>query len=532
MNGVRFVFGGLMSQAAERLNVAIGAVPDLSSPSGNKWDPVYSVFADLLGLSKEQTYITYINKAANAQVRISKQMPTERPVRVALGICGTGGDWTSRSYEAQATRAIKSRRSLNCVIFLWSSSVSGAAVWDARVAFHRAGAPEAALVSAIWPEIQLVEVTGASATGQRDTIVDMDFTAAVINLLRRSKNVVLEGVPGTGKSFAVNDIVRRWTELTGRALAEPSVVVLHPSSSYEDLVEGLRPSSDSKWSDFTEYGGIATTNSGFVPQLGRFAASAARAAAEPERDHLLVLDELNRANVPRALGELLLVMEGSKRATHIGGSWSAPVDGVVRLTYTGTRFWVPDNLFILATMNTTDRSVAPLDAALRRRFVFKRLEPLSEDQLRHALPELEEDEQTMFDLVLEVWSAVNDDLLRPVIGPDAVLGHSFLFGLHSALSDTESSVDEVVDSFLRYTYLPQLIDAITTNGREAEVFDPSWARLDESSVAALVTLDALLELFGMRIALEGEGLSRRLSVVARGDKTVSDGDFPVVADEE
>jgi MoxR-like ATPase len=514
-----------MSQGAESLSKVIAGVPDLSSPNGSKWDPVYPVVEELFGLTKDQTYLTFINKATNTQVRISKQMPTERPVKVAVGVCGKFGDWTSRSYAAQCSRAIQSRKTLNCIVLLWKDPKSSDSLWEGRLAFHRAGAPEAAVIKALWPDVQLVEVVAAPAT-HRDAIVDADFTRTVVQLLRSRKNVVLEGVPGTGKSFAINDIVERWESIAGRALAEPTIVVLHPSSSYEDLVEGLRPKSSTFNGDFTKYDEGSKGDTGFAAQLGRFAQAAAAAAADPDRDHLLVLDELNRANVPRAFGELLLVMESTKRAVHRDDAWSAPADGVVRLTYTGTRFWVPENLHVLATMNTTDRSVAPLDAALRRRFVFKRLEPLSEVQLRGSLDELDDEPQTLFDLVVDAWSALNDDLLRPVIGPDAVLGHSYLYELHRSLvAAPDGTAQETCEAFLRYTLLPQLIDSITTNGREAEIFDPSWARLDSAANAALALLDALLESFGMRVALEGEGLSRRLSVIGRPSEQTS-GDDP------
>jgi len=388
-----------MSQGAERLSRAIEGVADLSAKNGSKWGPVYEVVEELFDLPRREAYLTYISKASNAQVRIPKQIARDEEVKVVLGVCGIYGDWTSKSYENQCERTIKSWDALNCIVLLWKDPKSDTSQWEGRLAFHRTGAPEVAVVQALWPAIQLKEVVDAPAT-RREAIVDGDFTESVVGLLRANKNVVLEGVPGTGKSFAINDVVERWESITGRALAEPTIVVLHPSSSYEDLVEGLRPKSAAFDGDFTSYEVRTEGDTGFVPQLGRFALAAAAAAADPARDHLLVLDELNRANVPRALGELLLVMESTKRAVYRDGEWSRPADGVVHLTYTGTRFWVPENLHVLATMNTTDRSVAPLDAALRRRFVFKRLEPLNEDQLRRSLRELGDESQGYFDSVV------------------------------------------------------------------------------------------------------------------------------------
>ena len=89
-----------------------------------------------------------------------------------------------------------------------------------------------------------------------------------------------------------------------------------------------------------------------------FARTALQAQAAPDIDHLLVLDEINRANVPKVFGDLLLVLEYDKRATFTGDTWETRPDGEAVLHQSGVRFWVPDNLYVLGTMNTSDRSVS------------------------------------------------------------------------------------------------------------------------------------------------------------------------------
>ena len=534
-----------MTQDSDVLNQAISAIPDLSANNKAKFDNLYQQVTTIFGLKAEEVYLTYINKPGNSQVRIMKQMPADKPVRLAIGLCGTPRKQPqSKSYANQAERVLTARPDLNCVVYMWTTPGANSPYWAAEVAYHRPNSAEAQQAKTIWPNLTLKQVTGRpTAQSAPNTSANLaastpashnapsirtDLSDLVVNLLYANKNVVLEGVPGTGKSFALSEIVTRWREITGRELAEPTVVVLHPSSSYEDLVEGLRPKSHAVHQDFTEYSTDGSSDGRFVPQLGRFAQAAADAAADPERDHLLVMDELNRANVPRALGELLLVLESTKRACWRDGDWRQPVDGAVRLTYTGTRFWIPDNLHVLATMNTADRSVAPLDAALRRRFVFKRVEPMSASRISDALAGLSGESQELFESVVNAWDALNSDLLRPVIGPDAVLGHSYLFELHRALSASAGTAMTTTETFLRYTLLPQLFDAVTANGREAEIFDASWSTLDSSGSAAVTTLGTLLERFDMRIVLEGEGLSRRLSIVPVGgsadDTSNSDSD--------
>jgi 5-methylcytosine-specific restriction endonuclease McrBC GTP-binding regulatory subunit McrB len=499
---------------AATLSESIEAIADLSAPTSSKWNSFYDVASALFGITINQTYVTYINQAANTQVRINKQMPNDREVKVAFGVCGSP-DWDSKSYEKQAIRSIKDRKSLNCVIFMWRQSEEAESQWQARKCFCRMGSAEGDLAKSLWPGIEIVEVeTGKNQSPKSHSNPGQgDFAEQVIRLLQWNKNVVLEGVPGTGKSFAINGVVAAWKSVTGRPISEVTVVVLHPSTAYEDLVEGLRPDVDMPEGDFLEYPIESTVDSSFKPRLGRLAEAALRAASMPDSDHLVVLDELNRANVPRALGELMLVMESTKRAKRVNDEWVPATDGLVRLTYSGVKFWLPDNLYILATMNTSDRSVAPLDTALRRRFVFKRLEPMSSLDLSSNLAQLDGDAKDVFANLTTLWETVNDSLLRLLIGPDAVLGHSYLFGLHEALvRSTSGSERETGAAFLRYIYLPQLIDVVTANGREVEVFGSEIDLLTEDQSEAMDYLKVTLLEFGLQVHLQGEGLSRRIVI--------------------
>jgi len=363
----------------------------------------------------------------------------------------------------------------------------------------------------VWPTINVHEYAMVWGAGPSESAYQ-ELTAAnsapLIHLLSRRKNIVLEGVPGTGKSFAVNAIERDWETCTGRPLAPPHVIVLHPSSAYEDLVEGLRPghapSSDADYIAYPE----SETDTAFHPRLGRFAELCRLAAQRPDTDFLLVLDELNRANVPKALGELMLVIDRSKRAIWQAGKWLAPMDGVCLLSYTGVRFWVPDNVHVLGTMNTTDRSIAPLDVALRRRFDFVRLEPMSAQSLQELF-EADGGHDGFVLEVLDVWHELNEGVLRPLIGPDAVLGHSYLFELRTVLHDQPEAVQaELKRAFLLHSLIPQLVESVAMSGREEEIFG---GELD-SRPTAVQDLDLLLNGFGLAIRLQGDGLGRRVVV--------------------
>ncbi|MEF9885713.1 McrB family protein [Streptomyces sp. P9-A4] len=192
--------------------------------------------------------------------------------------------------------------------------------------------------------------------------------------LERRGQAVLFGPPGTGKTFhALRYAVRRLGELSEDLsdvdpLAEPgskefaatvealtdsgrlTLVTFHPSYGYEDFVEGLRPAK----------GGAGLS---LEPTAGVFKRVCEKAAGDPGQLYLVIVDELNRGNLPRILGELITILEKDKRGLP------------VTLPLTGETFRVPPNVRLLGTMNTADRSVRMLDSAVRRRFAFIELLP-------------------------------------------------------------------------------------------------------------------------------------------------------------
>ena len=162
----------------------------------------------------------------------------------------------------------------------------------------------------------------------------------IIAGLQDKRQVIFQGPPGTGKTYVAKRIAEHCRDHGGGF----KIVQFHPSYSYEDFVEGFRPTLTA--------GGQA----GFKLTKGPLRLIAEEAEAKPEAYFILVIDEINRGNVAKVLGELYFLLEYR--------------DEEVNLQYSNEPFSLPKNLWFIGTMNTTDRSIALVDAALRRRFYF------------------------------------------------------------------------------------------------------------------------------------------------------------------
>lgn len=279
----------------------------------------------------------------------------------------------------------------------------------------------------------------------------------VIGALQRFRNVILEGPPGTGKTFVVEGLAALWSTATGRPLLGDGsgayAITLHPSTSYEDFVEGLR---------YEQRTGSFQLRNGFMTRV------VVEAEAHPDADFLLLLDELNRANVPKVLGDLLLTLEPSKRTHWDGSAWAGGVS--VTLPYSGRLFSVPDNVYVLGTMNTSDRSIAPLDAALRRRFAFVRVRPLRAAALSAELTASRgPGVASLAATSIQRLDELNAHVLRPVLGPDGELGHSYLFDLApAALVDPQLRIVLQRAASMRKAFWTEVRGA---SGRRHDQFD-------------------------------------------------------------
>jgi 5-methylcytosine-specific restriction protein B len=196
-------------------------------------------------------------------------------------------------------------------------------------------------------EFSLPDVTDEFA---ESVLLDQDWLAECLELLRDRPQLIFYGPPGTGKTYLAQRLAEH---LTGAKPENTQLVQFHPAYSYEDFFEGIRPRLGSNGD------GV-----GFELHRGPLRRLAEAARARPDEPFVLIIDEINRANLAKVFGELYFLLEYRKRS--------------VNLLYgsdEGRGFTLPANLLILGTMNTADRSIALIDTAMRRRFAFVELHP-------------------------------------------------------------------------------------------------------------------------------------------------------------
>ena len=220
-----------------------------------------------------------------------------------------------------------------------------------------------------------------------------------LDLLQSKKQLILQGVPGTGKTHVARQLARF---ITGDRGNNVRLVQFHPGYSYEEFVEGIRPRT-------VEVNGHNELTYPVEPGvLATFVDQAMKCPAEP---HVLVIDEINRGNLPRVFGELLFLLEYR--------------DQEVTLPYSKQLFRIPSNLFILGTMNPVDQSVSSIDQALRRRFSFVEMCPdaaLLANWFENNPPA--DDDATFAPQLVKWFDDLNHRLIRDA-GPDRQIGHSF-----------------------------------------------------------------------------------------------------------
>ncbi|MDR1857304.1 MAG: EVE domain-containing protein [Desulfovibrio sp.] len=254
----------------------------------------------------------------------------------------------------------------------------------------------------------------------RDVYIDKSRYYALKGLLERKKNIILQGAPGVGKTFTA---LRLAFSLIGTEdLSRIELIQFHQNYSYEDFVMGYRPEGNE-----------------FVLREGPFYKFCKEAECDGENNYFFIIDEINRGNLSKIFGELLMLIEEDKR----GKDYALP------LLYCNDKFFVPKNVYIIGMMNTADRSIALIDYALRRRFAFFELHPAFESNgFKERLNEI--NNPKLDKLILKVQK------LNETIEKDESLGSGFRIG-HSYFCPKDDEVDDDwLSSVIEYELLPLL----------------------------------------------------------------------------
>lgn len=260
--------------------------------------------------------------------------------------------------------------------------------------------------------------------GKEDFLAEVYMTGAkydrLLNVLKRKKNIILQGAPGVGKTFAAKRLA--YAMMGEKDKERVEFIQFHQNYSYEDFMMGYKP----------------TENGGFEMQYGVFYRFCKKAENNPEKEYFFVIDEINRGNMSKIFGELLLLIEKDYRGTSS------------KLAYQNLNFSVPENLYIIGMMNTADRSLAMIDYALRRRFSFFDMEPgFDTDGFKEYQEKLASDKfNALIECIKELNNEIADD---PSLGKGFCIGHSYFCGLQA-----DECTQDLLEGIVEYDILPML----------------------------------------------------------------------------
>lgn len=245
-----------------------------------------------------------------------------------------------------------------------------------------------------------------------EVYMDADRYDILVDLIRIKKNVILQGAPGVGKTFAAKRLA--YSMMGTKDQERVMMVQFHQSYTYEDFIEGFRPSSGS---------------AGFEIKKGSFYNFCKKAADDMDNEYFFIIDEINRGNLSKIFGELFMLIERDKRGN------------ALQLLYSDEKFYVPANVYIIGMMNTADRSLAMLDYALRRRFAFFSINPgFGSEGFRKYQESLN---SSKFNSLIECIEELNDTIASdPSLGEGFCIGHSYFCGIDTIGERTLSNIVE------------------------------------------------------------------------------------------
>lgn len=324
----------------------------------------------------------------------------------------------------------------------------------------------------VWTEINAVknekqiDTSSVSTEAIMENIYqDNDLINDIIEVLYDKKNIILTGTPGVGKTFTTNDLIKLLEfkhkgKLDSDYESRIKFTQFHQSYGYEEFVEGM-----------------TLNNNKLEPKIGIFKYLVDSALKDEENNYYMIIDEINRGNISKIFGELLMCIEDDKRSSKYA----------VTLMYSDTEkeatFYVPKNVYIIGTMNTADRSLAQIDYALRRRFSFFNLKPaFDNNKFLNSLNNCEMKEQ-----IVKTMKHINKILSDTFGNNNFDIGHSY-FAKNSETIDSDK-----FRRILKYDIIPlifeymndmdekDIIRKFSTSDNDCKIFNDLLSEMDSSN---------------------------------------------------
>ena len=345
------------------------------------------------------------------------------PVKAIVAICRI-----ARAHDGESIKVEKLENLITPIEYSWLTTLEELADMEyfktPRGSLFKLAKSEFDVIMEIIREENPTPSTAATSVYTKEdfleeVFLDEDKYDQICGLLKYKKNIILQGPPGVGKTFVAKRLA--YSLMNEKDDSRVEMIQFHQSYSYEDFIMGYRPEEQ-----------------GFKLKYGVFYRFCKKAQNDSNRAYYFIIDEINRGNLSKIFGELLMLIEADKR----GESYAVP------LTYTESKFFVPKNVYIIGTMNTADRSLAMIDYALRRRFCFVDMGTAFNNLNFKGFIENKNNE-----LAAIIIDRINK--LNVAIESDPSLGRGFCIG-HSYFCTKDTMTIHDYENIIRYEIIPQL----------------------------------------------------------------------------
>jgi len=393
----------------------------LSNTSTKKFDNLIKVVEKVSNVTTDKIYITAAaSRASNLWNRLAQGKALNNHYTLGLGIVQD----LNAGLAAAKTFIGDGNGRYDAICLATKSSGK----WEIEGIIEKKGLSISDIIKKEFPKLEVETVDNTKSATVADPYSDADFLRDVYidstklsqlkSILLKKKNLIIQGAPGVGKSYTAKRLA--YALMEAKDDSHILNVQFHQSYSYEDFIMGYRPK-----------------DAGFEIEPGPFF-NLCEKAKDKEEPYFIIIDEINRGNMSRIFGELLLLIENDKRGEKL------------RLLYQkeGKEFYVPDNVFIIGMMNTADRSLAVIDYALRRRFAFFDFPPaFDNDGFKDYQKTLG---SSILDKVIDCIVQLNE-----IISNDESLGESFRVG-HSYFCNLDSADKTELSSIIEYEIISLL----------------------------------------------------------------------------